>query len=63
MTYQNSPWTCIFLRFNLINHHYYAYVNVVTLVHLSVFEFGSMDLTLVRFTPTKGTGVLENYVF
>ena len=32
-------------------------------MHLSVFEFASIYLTLVRFTLMKGTGVLENYLF
>ena len=50
-------------KFNLIIHHYYTYVNAITLVHLSVFVFTSLYLTLVRFTLTKGTGVPENYVF
>ena len=51
------------LKFNLTIHHYYAYICVFTLVHLSVFEFASIDLTLVRFTLTKDTRVPENYVF
>ena len=46
------------LKFNLIIHHYYILLNVLTLVHLSVFA--SIYLTLVRFTPTKGIGVPEN---
>ena len=33
-----------------------------TLVHLSVFDFASRDLALVRFTLKKGTGVPGNYV-
>ena len=37
------------LIFNLIIHHYYTYVNAFILVHLSVFEFASIDLALVRF--------------
>ena len=45
---------------NFLIHHYYAHINVFTLVHLSAFEFVSIDLTLVRFTQTKGTGVPEN---
>ena len=49
------------LRFNLIIHPHCTYENAFTLVHLSVFV--SIDLTLVRFTLTKGTGVSENYVF
>ena len=51
-----------FLKYNLIIHHYYTYLDAFTLVHLYAFEFASMDLTLVRFTLTKGTEVLENYV-
>ena len=51
------------LNSNLIIHHYFTYVNAFTLVHLSVFEFASIYLTLVRFTLTKGTGVPENNVF
>ena len=30
--------------------------------NIGAFEFALIDLTLVRFTPTKGTGVPENYV-
>ena len=48
---------------NLIIHHYFTYMNAFTLVHLLVFEFASIYLTLVRFTLKKGTGVPENYVF
>ena len=44
-------------KLNLIIHHCYAYVNALTLVHLSLFEFVSIDLTLVKFTLTNGTGV------
>ena len=44
------------LNLNLIIHHYFIYVNAFTLVHLSVFKFASIDLTLVRFTLNKGTG-------
>ena len=51
------------LKFNLIIHHYFTYINAFTLVHLSVFEFASINLTLVRFTLKKGAGVPENYVF
>ena len=51
------------LKFNLIIHFYYTYINALTLVHLSVFEFASIYLMLVRFTLTRGTGVPENYVF
>ena len=47
----------------MIIHHYFSYVNTFKLVHLSVFEFASIDLTLVRFTLKKDTGVPENYVF
>ena len=36
------------LKFNLIIHHYYAYVNALALVHLSAIKFASIDLTLVR---------------
>ena len=50
------------LIFNLIIHHYYTYINAFTLVHLSAFEFASIDLTLVRFTLTNGTGVRKNCV-
>ena len=50
------------LRLNLIIHHYYTYVDTFTLVHLSVFEFASIDLTLVRFTLMKSTGVPENHM-
>ena len=41
------------LKFNFIIHHYFTYVNAFTLVHLSVFEFASIYLTLVRFTLMK----------
>ena len=51
------------LRFNLIIHHYYTYINTFTLVHLSVFVFASIDLTLVSITLMKGTGVPGNYMF
>ena len=44
------------LNFDLIIH---AFI----LVHLSLLEFASIDLTLVRFTLTKANGVPENYVF
>ena len=57
-------------RLKLLSHtpkkqqkHYNTYVNVFTLVYLSVFELASIDLTLFRFTLTKGTRVPENYVF
>ena len=50
------------LKFNFIIHHNYTYVNASTLVHLSAFEFASIDLALVHFTLMKGTGVPENYV-
>ena len=40
-----------------------SYVNVITLVHLSVFAFASIDLALVRITLTKGTGVPEHHVY
>ena len=43
------------LKSNLIIHNYYTYVNAFTLVHLSAFEFASIDLTLVQLTLTKGT--------
>ena len=51
------------LKFNLIIHQFYAYINAFTLVHLSAFEFTSIDLSLVLFLLTKGTGVPENCVF
>ena len=35
-------------NFNLITNNYFSYVNAITLVHLSVFEFASIYLTLVR---------------
>ena len=47
---------------NLITCHYYAYANVYILVPLSVFEFASVGLSLVRFTLTKGAGVPVNCV-
>ena len=50
------------LKFNLIIHYYYTNINAFTLVHLSVFEFGWMDLALVRFTLMKGAEVPKNYV-
>ena len=50
------------LKFNLIIHHYFTYLNAFTLVHLSVFEFALIYLALVGFTLKKGTGVPENYV-
>ena len=50
------------IRFNLIIHQYYTYLIAFTLVYLTAFELASIDLTLVRFTLTKGTGVPENYV-
>ena len=52
-----------FLTLNFIIHHFYTCINVFTLVHLSVFEFASIDLTLVRFILTKGTGVPKRIVF
>ena len=55
-------YICMYI-FNLIIHHYYTYINAFTLVHLSMFEFALIDLTLVSFTLMKGTGVPENYVF
>ena len=51
------------LKFNLIIHQYFTYVNTFTLVHLSVFELALIYLTLVRFTLKKGIEVPENYVF
>ena len=51
------------LMHNLIIQHYYSYVNAFTLVHLSVFEFASIDLTLVRLIQKKDIEVPENYVF
>ena len=50
-------------RFDMIIHNYHTYANAFTLVHLSAFEFASIDLALARFTLTKDTGVPENYVF
>ena len=41
--------------FSMIIHHCYTYVNVFILVHLSVFEFSSINLALVRFAQTKST--------
>ena len=35
-------------KLNLIIHHYFTYVNAFTLVHLFVFEFASIYLSLVR---------------
>ena len=52
----------LLLKFNLIIHHYYTYANAFTMVHMSVFEFASIYLPLVRFTLTRGTGVPEKYV-
>ena len=64
MSHVNIVYELAFLlKFNLIIHHYYTNINVFILVHLSVFEFASIDLTLVRFTLTNGTRVPENYVF
>ena len=51
------------LKLNLIIYHYNTYINAFTLVRLSVFVSASIDLTLVRFTLTKGSGVPEKYVF
>ena len=51
------------LKFNFIIHHYYTYINAFTLVHLSALELASIDLALVRFILTKGTGEPDNYVF
>ena len=63
MSLVNIVHRCVFcLKFNLIIHHYYTYVDAFTMVHLSVFEFALIDLTLVSFPLTKGTGVPENYV-
>ena len=36
------------LNSNLTIHHYFTYVNAFTLVHLSVFEFASIYVALVR---------------
>ena len=41
---------------------HYAHTNDLTSVHLSVSEFASVGLTLIRFTLTKGAGVADNYV-
>ena len=38
------------------------YINACTIVHLSAFQFASIDLALVCFTHMKATGVPENYV-
>ena len=40
------------LKVNLISHHYNNYINVFILVHLSVFEYTSIGLTLVCFALT-----------
>ena len=50
-------------KFNLIIHHYYTDINAFLVMHLSVFEFAPIDLTLVCLTLTKGTGMPKNYVF
>ena len=50
------------LKLNMIIHHYLAYVNAFTLMHLSALECASIILILVRFTLKKGTRVPENYV-
>ena len=64
MSLVNIVYRLAFLhKFNLIIHHCYTYINVFTLVHLSVFECVSIYLTLVRYTLMKGTGVPEKYVF
>ena len=42
------------LEFYLIIHHYCTYVNAFILVHLSVFEFASIGLALVRFILREG---------
>ena len=50
------------LKVNLIIHHFYSYINAFILMQLSVFEFASIDLMLVRFTLKNDTGVPEKYV-
>ena len=52
-----------FVRFNFIIHYYYAYVNAFILVHLSVFELGSIGLALAHFSLTRGTGVPKKFLF
>ena len=42
------PRHAFLLNSNLIIHHYYTYVNAFTFVQLSVFEFASIYLALVR---------------
>ena len=51
-----------FFYINLITCHYYAYMNVFILVHLSVFDFASENFALVCFTLMMVAGVLKNYV-
>ena len=51
------------LEFNLIINHYCVYVNVFLLMHLTVLEFTSIGLALVRFTLKNGAGVPENCLF
>ena len=42
--------------------HMHIYIHVCVCVFLSVLEFASIGLTLVRFTQTNGKGVPENCV-
>ena len=44
----NSFYKYAVLNFILIIHHYFTYIDAFTLVYLSVFEFASIYLTLVR---------------
>ena len=61
--------SCLSHIYNIYMYIYiYAYseqnslVLVLVWVHLSVFEFASINLALVHFTLTKGTGVPDNYI-
>ena len=50
---------CMHYKYNVHENSH----NCVIYIYISVFEFASIDLTLDRFTLTKGTGVTENNVF
>ena len=52
----------ILMRTAVLYVYIYMYI-IYTYKYIYAFEFASIDLWLVRFILTKGTGVPENYVF
>ena len=56
----NKRFTLFYL--NLINHHYYTYLNVFIAKSEHFYEHVSVGLKLVHYTLTNGAGVPGNYI-